>query len=97
MLPSDDPDVLRPRVLSGTEAEVCGIHRPIDGSSLEQAQLPPPDCRRLQLWTSSCAMQPGSASAIDDSQQLGKIDFLGAAFRVRCRPKYHCQRRVVPC
>jgi integrase len=43
VLPSDDPDILKLRPLSGTEAEVCGIHKGIEGADLEEAQFPPPD------------------------------------------------------
>jgi superfamily II DNA or RNA helicase len=43
VLPSDDPEVLRLRPLSGSEAEICGIHRAIEGSEVQPAQFPPPD------------------------------------------------------
>ena len=45
VLPSDDPDVLRLRPLSGSEAEVCGIHSAIEGGDVQQAQFPPPDAQ----------------------------------------------------
>jgi hypothetical protein len=43
VLPSDDPEILKLRPLSGSEAEVCGIHKAIEGADLEEAQFPPPD------------------------------------------------------
>jgi superfamily II DNA or RNA helicase len=42
VLPPDDPDVLKLRPLSGSEAEICGIHRPIEGHSVRPAQFPNP-------------------------------------------------------
>jgi superfamily II DNA or RNA helicase len=43
VLPSDDPEVLRLRPLSGNEAEICGIHKAIEGSEVRAAEFPPPD------------------------------------------------------
>ena len=40
---SDGPEVLRLRPLSGSESEICGIHRAIEGSEVHHAQFPPPD------------------------------------------------------
>ena len=43
VLPSDDPDILKLRPLSGSEAEVCGIHKAIEGADLGEAKFSPPD------------------------------------------------------
>jgi len=43
VLPSDDPEVLRLRPLSGSESEVCGIHKAIEGSDVQPAEFPVPD------------------------------------------------------
>ncbi|HEX5482222.1 MAG TPA: helicase-related protein, partial [Terriglobia bacterium] len=43
VLPSEDPAVLRLRPLSGSEAEICGIHKAIEGSKVSSAEFPPPD------------------------------------------------------
>jgi len=42
VLPSDDADILCLRPLSGSESEICGIHRLIEGSSLKHAEFSPP-------------------------------------------------------
>ena len=42
VLPSDDADILCLRPLSGSEAEICGIHRAIEGSRLQHAEFAPP-------------------------------------------------------
>ena len=43
VLPSDDQDVVNLRPLSGTEAETCGIDRPLEGQDLAGAEFPSPD------------------------------------------------------
>ena len=35
VLPSDDTDILCLRPLSGSESEICGIHREIEGHALK--------------------------------------------------------------
>jgi len=42
VLPSDDTDILRLRPLSGSESEICGIHRAIEGRDLKHAEFAPP-------------------------------------------------------
>jgi hypothetical protein len=42
VLPSDDADILCLRPLSGSESEICGIHRAIEGSRLQHAEFAPP-------------------------------------------------------
>ena len=42
VLPSDDADILCLRPLSGSESEICGIHRAIEGSRLHHAEFAPP-------------------------------------------------------
>jgi hypothetical protein len=41
VLPSDDEEVLRLRPLTGSDAEICGIYRPLEGDP-PQAQFPMP-------------------------------------------------------
>src|SRR5262245_31618054 len=43
VLPSDDPDLIRLRPLSGSEHEVCGIYLPLEGNTLRPADFPLPD------------------------------------------------------
>jgi hypothetical protein len=42
VLPSDDADILCLRPLSGSESEICGIHRAIEGTLLQHAEFAPP-------------------------------------------------------
>jgi SNF2 family DNA or RNA helicase len=42
VLPSDDADILCLRPLSGSESKICGIHRAIEGSSVDPAEFAPP-------------------------------------------------------
>jgi superfamily II DNA or RNA helicase len=43
VLPSDDEDILRLRPLSGSEAEICGIHEAIEGYDVQPAEFPDPE------------------------------------------------------
>src|SRR5438094_523497 len=42
VLPSDDAEILCLRPLSGSESEICGIHRAIEGRHLQHAEFAPP-------------------------------------------------------
>jgi hypothetical protein len=42
VLPSEDPDLLLVRPLSGSEAESCGVHLRLEGASIQPAQFPDP-------------------------------------------------------
>ena len=42
VLPSDDADILCLRPLSGSESEICGIHRAMEGQHLRHAEFAPP-------------------------------------------------------
>jgi superfamily II DNA or RNA helicase len=42
VLPSDDTDIVCLRPLSGSEFEICGIHRQIEGHALKHAEFTPP-------------------------------------------------------
>jgi hypothetical protein len=42
VLPSDDADILCLRPLSGSESEICGIHRAIEGRNVDPAEFTPP-------------------------------------------------------
>jgi superfamily II DNA or RNA helicase len=46
VLPSDDPDILSLRPLSGSESEICGIHRAIEGRNVDPAEFAPPQPER---------------------------------------------------
>src|SRR5207237_9985825 len=43
ILPSDDAEILCLRPLSGSESEICGIHRAIEGRHLHHAEFAPPN------------------------------------------------------
>ena len=51
VLPSDDTDIVCLRPLSGGESEICGIHRAIEGSRLQHADVPDYDERFSVLLT----------------------------------------------
>src|SRR6266481_2689748 len=42
VLPSDDSEIICLRPLSGSESEICGIHRLIEGQDLHPAEFSPP-------------------------------------------------------
>src|SRR5579862_455634 len=42
VLPSDDTDILCLRPLSGSESEICGIHRAIEGANVDPTEFAPP-------------------------------------------------------
>ena len=42
VLPSDDEDILCLRPLSGSESEICGIHRAIEGRHVDPTEFAPP-------------------------------------------------------
>src|SRR6185437_13623943 len=42
VLPSEDPEVMMLRPLSGSEAETCGIHLALEGHTVRPAQFPAP-------------------------------------------------------
>jgi hypothetical protein len=46
VLPSDDPEILKLRPLSGSEAEGCGILKALEGSDIRQAEFPEPNPER---------------------------------------------------
>ncbi len=42
VMPSDDPDILNLRPLSGSESEGCGMHRLLEGQGVRSATILPP-------------------------------------------------------
>jgi hypothetical protein len=46
VLPSDDPEILKLRPLSGSEAEACGILKALEGNDIRQAEFPEPNPER---------------------------------------------------
>ena len=53
VLPSDTPDLIRLRPLSGNESQICGIYRPLDLEEIESAQFPNPDAQTVQDHTAA--------------------------------------------
>lgn len=43
VLPSELPEVVRLRPLSGSEEQICGIYQPLQQEAIAPAQFPPPD------------------------------------------------------
>jgi superfamily II DNA or RNA helicase len=48
VLPSENPDVIRLRPLSGNEDEVCGIFRKLELEAIASAEFPPPQPEAIQ-------------------------------------------------
>jgi SNF2-related domain len=48
VLPSDNPEIIRLRPLSGNEDQVCGLYRPLELESIEPAQFPIPTALAIQ-------------------------------------------------
>jgi superfamily II DNA or RNA helicase len=48
ILPSDNPDIIRLRPLSGSEEQICGLFRPLALEDLEDAQFPLPGGSAVQ-------------------------------------------------
>lgn len=48
ILPSDNPDIIRLRPLSGSEEQICGLFRPLALEDLEDAQFPLPSGTAVQ-------------------------------------------------
>ncbi len=46
VLPSDDPEILKLRPLSGSEAEACGVLKALEGNDIRQAEFPEPNPER---------------------------------------------------
>lgn len=53
VLPSEIPDVLRLRPLSGNEDQICGIYRPLELEPITSAQFPPPKAEAIQDHTAA--------------------------------------------
>ena len=53
VLPSDIPEVIRLRPLSGSEDNVCGIYQPLQLDPITSAQFPPPKADTIQDHTAA--------------------------------------------
>ena len=53
VLPSDIPDVMRLRPLSGNEEQICGIYQPLELEPVTSAQFPDPSAETVQNHTSA--------------------------------------------
>jgi hypothetical protein len=61
VLPSEDPEVPIVRPLTGSEREVCGIYRPLEGEQVEAASFPP--LGTMALSASSMPAKRGRSGA----------------------------------
>lgn len=53
VLPSDNPEIIRLRPLSGNEDQICGLYRPLELESLQSAQFPAPTAQSVQDHTAA--------------------------------------------
>ena len=53
VLPSDIPDVMRLRPLSGNEAQICGIYQPLELETITSARFPVPSPETVQDHTAA--------------------------------------------
>lgn len=48
VLPSENPDIVRLRPLSGNEEQICGLYRPLELEQIQSAQFPAPTAKSVQ-------------------------------------------------
>ena len=83
LLPSGDPEILKLRPLSGTEAEIVGIHLGLEGSSIESANFSPPDPQQAGDFVSGRLLR--DAARLSLRRGAGPFRSLGQ-IEVRPRP-----------
>jgi hypothetical protein len=87
VLPSDDPEILCLRPLSGSESETCGIHRDIEGRHLRPAEFAPPkpeqagDFGRLSVRPRPYQFVPLIMALKLDTVRMLIADDVGSRFR----------------
>jgi len=53
VLPSDNPDIIQLRPLSGDEDQICGLYRPLELEAIESAEFPVPTAAAVQDHTAA--------------------------------------------
>jgi len=91
VLPSDDPEILCLRPLSGSESEICGIHRVIEGQHLRHGRVCTAETRasrRLHSWEAPAQRRPFRLAQRGRAvSQFGTA--LGPTPPVSIRPTHH--------
>ncbi len=88
VLPSDIPEVIRLRPLSGNEDQVCGIYQPLALEPITPAQFPPPRAEAIQDHTAAQLLM--DAARLSLRSGAGPFRSLG---RLSVRPRPY---QVVP-
>ncbi|MBE9012855.1 DEAD/DEAH box helicase, partial [Pseudanabaenaceae cyanobacterium LEGE 13415] len=88
VLPSDSPEIIRLRPLSGSEDEVCGIYHPLKLDDLESAKFPNPRPTSVQDHTAALMLM--DAARLSLRSGAGPFRSLG---RLSLRPRPY---QVVP-
>ncbi|WP_088889838.1 helicase-related protein [Leptolyngbya ohadii] len=88
MLPSDNPDVIRLRPLSGSEEQICGLYRPLALEDLEDAQFPLPQATAVQDHTAAQLLMDAARLSLRNG--AGPFRCLG---RLSVRPRPY---QIVP-
>lgn len=88
VLPSEIPEVVRLRPLSGSEEQVCGIYRPLELEPITSAQFPAPDPEAVQDHTAAQLLM--DAARLSLRSGAGPFRSLG---RLSVRPRPY---QVVP-
>lgn len=88
VLPSDIPEIIRLRPLSGSEDEVCGIYHPLELDELASARFPAPQSTSVQDHTAALMLM--DAARLSLRSGAGPFRSLG---RLSLRPRPY---QVVP-
>lgn len=88
ILPSETPDLIRLRPLSGSEDQICGFYSPLELESLEPAQFPAPIASTIQDHTAAQLLMDAARLSLRNG--AGPFRCLG---RLSVRPRPY---QIVP-
>ncbi|PSB13149.1 helicase [filamentous cyanobacterium CCP2] len=88
ILPSETPELIRLRPLSGSEDQICGFYRPLELESLEPAQFPVPIASAVQDHTAAQLLMDAARLSLRNG--AGPFRCLG---RLSVRPRPY---QIVP-
>lgn len=88
ILPSENPDIVRLRPLSGNEDQVCGFYRPLELETMQSAQFPVPSATAVQDLTAAQLLMDAARLSLRNG--AGPFRCLG---RLSVRPRPY---QIVP-
>ncbi len=88
VLPSENPDIIRLRPLSGNEDQVCGFYRPLELETVQSAQFPAPTATAVQDLTAAQLLMDAARLSLRNG--AGPFRCLG---RLSVRPRPY---QIVP-